>query len=327
MALAIAAEVVVASSISMTFGADDLLRFVESVPLPGVEGRLDHMALDSVGQRLFLAALENNSVEVVNLADHKVNEIPRELREPQGVAFVNDEGLLAVANGGDGSCRLFAGGTFEQVASIDLQADADNVRDDAAAGRLYVGYGGGAIGVIDAKTRKQIGVIKLPRHPEAFQPESAGPRLFVNVPEAHEVVVADRRTFNVVATWPVALAQANFPMAIDESGHRLFIGCRKPARLLVLDTATGKTITSVPVAADADDVFYDATAKHIYVSGGEGYVSIVAQNSEDDYEQLGRVTTAAGARTSLFDVAARVLYVAVPHHGQQLAEIRVFAAK
>jgi YVTN family beta-propeller protein len=307
--------------------AEDALRFVEAIPLLGVEGRIDHMAIDSAGQRLFVAALGNNTVEVVDLAGHKVAESIRGLKEPQGIAFLKDSGLVAVANGDDGSCRFFDSTSYRSAATIDFQADADNLRYDPANKRLYVGFGSGGIGVIDAASQKRVGEIKLAAHPESFQLESKGSRIFVNVPNAGHVAVIDRDKAAVVTTWPVKEAAANFPMALDEDNHRLFIGCRKPARLIVLDTETGKAIKAIPVAGDTDDVFYDAAAKRIYVSGGEGAVTTVAQKDADNYEAVGKVATAPGARTSFFDSQARILYVAVPHRGNQVAEIRVFAAE
>ena len=303
------------------------LRFVESIPLQGVEGRIDHMALDSTGQRLFVAALGNNTVEVINLKSHKVVQSIRDLREPQGVAFLKDLGLIAVANGDDGSVRFFDTESYHATGSLDFQPDADNLRYDPVKQRLYVGFGNGAIGVIDAATKKRLGDIKLAAHPESFQLEAKGTRIFVNVPEAGHVEVINREKSAVVAKWPLKTASANFPMALDEANHRLFIGCRKPARLLVLDSDTGVTIKSMNVAGDTDDVFYDAAAKRIYVSGGEGLVAIISQNDADNYDVVGKLTTAPGARTSFFAAKSRMLYVAVPHRGKQEAEIRIFVAQ
>jgi YVTN family beta-propeller protein len=312
---------------STTLQAAEPLRSVEAIALPGVEGRIDHMALDADGQRLFVAALGNNTVEVIDLRAHKVVQSIRGLREPQGVAFLKDLGLVAVANGDDGSVRIFDARSYQSRDTLDFRPDADNLRYDLAKQRLYVGFGNGAIGVIDAAGKKRLGDIKLPAHPESFQLETKGPRIFVNVPNAGQVAVIDREKRAVVATWPVKGASANFPMALDESNHRVFIGCRKPARLLVLDADTGAAIHSVAGAGDTDDVFYDASAKRIYVSGGEGHVTIVSQESANNYAVVGKLTTAAGARTSFFAVKSRTLYVAVPHRGKQEAELRVFKAE
>lgn len=314
-------------SFSITSRADEPLHLIETIRLPGVDGRIDHMALDVMGQRFFVAALGNNTVEVVDLNAHKVVHSIRGLREPQGVAFLNDLELIAVASGGDGTVRFFDATSYHSTGMIDFQADADNLRYDLARQRLYVGYGNGAIGVIDAASKKHLGDIKLAAHPESFQLETNGTRIFINVPGAGHVAVIDREKATVVTRWPIKDASANFPMALDETNRRLFVGCRKPARLAVLDTQTGTTITSLDVAGDTDDVFYDAVAKRIYVSGGEGAVTVVAQNDLNTFEVVGKVATAPGARTSFFAPKSRRLYVALPHRGKQEAEIRVFQAQ
>jgi hypothetical protein len=122
-------------------------------------------------------------------------------------------------------------------------------------------------------------------------------------------------------------AEANFPMALDEANHRLFIGCRKPAKVLVLDTDSGKTIASIDCCGDADDLFFDETTKRLYVSGGEGFISIIAQSDADHYRAVARIPTAAGARTSYYAAATHNLYLAVPHRGEQRAELRVYRAE
>jgi len=310
--------------------AAEPLRYIDTISMPGVEGRIDHMALDPEGQRLFVAALGNNTVEVIDLKARKIAHSIRGLHEPQGVAFLKDLGILAVANGDDGSVRFYDASSYQPAGKLDFSPDPDNLRYDAKRKRLYVGFGSGssgAIGVIDPASKKRLNAIKLSEHAESFQLETNGPRIFVNVPEAGHVAVVDRDQSAAIAEWPVKDASANFPMALDETNHRLYVGCRKPARLLVLDTQAGRTVKMVPVAGDTDDIFYDAAAKRIYVSGGEGIISIVAQRNADNYELEGKMTTASGARTSFFATTSRTLYVAVPRRDKQKAELRVFQAQ
>ena len=190
-----------------------------------------------------------------------------------------------------------------------------------------MGYGTGnssALGVIDVSTGTKVADIKLSGHPESFQLESSGKRIFVNVPTAGQVEVVDREKGDVLETWPIENAKENFPMALDEADHRLFVGTRSPAKLLVLDTDTGKVITSLDSSGDADDIFYDAMNKRIYVSGGEGASSVFEQTDPDNYKLEGKVDTAKGARTSLFVPDSGTLYVAIPHNGSQQAEFRAF---
>jgi YVTN family beta-propeller protein len=304
--------------------ATPLLRQVQVIELPGVEGRLDHFAADTKGGRLFVAALGNNSLEVIDTAAGKRAGSVTGLKKPQGVAFLPESGRLAVACGDDGMLRFYDAATLKPGPVIEGLDDADNVRYDAAARRLYVGYGGGALAVIDPETARKVGEIKLDGHPESFQLERQGTRIFVNVPEAKHVAVVDRQKGTVTAAWPTDGASANFPMALDEPNHRLFVGCRKPAKLLVLDTQAGKTVTSVDVVGDTDDLFYDAANKRIYVAGGGGKITVVSQAAPDRYEVIGEVETAPGARTAYFVAEAGRLYVALPKRGAQSAELRVY---
>jgi DNA-binding beta-propeller fold protein YncE len=306
-----------------SYGAD-LLRPVETISLPGVEGRIDHMAIDFARKRLFVAALGNNSVEIVDLAEGKTSHSVTGLATPQGVCFAADLNRLAVANDNDGSLRLYDGTTLRQLITTSLGDDADNVRYDHSAHRMWVGYGKGGLAEVDPENGKVNADIKLSGHPESFQLESKGQRIFVNVPAAGHVAVVDREMGAVVATWHLSQAAANFPMALEEPHHRLFIGCRKPPQLLVLDTQTGQVIKSLPIAGDADDVFYDAAKQRIYVSGGEGFVTVIGRSNGDTYSVLGNVSTAAGARTSYFDPKSGLLYVAAPLRGGQRAELIVF---
>jgi DNA-binding beta-propeller fold protein YncE len=300
------------------------LKQVQTIALPGVEGRFDHFAVDVKGGRLFLAALGNNTLEVL---DGKVGKRVRSvkgMREPQGVAFAPDLNRVFVGNGEGGTCDVLDGTTLERVGRVEGLEDADNVRYDAAARRVYVGYGRGALSVIDGAAGKRVGDIPLGGHPESFRLEQSGPRIWVNVPSAGRIAVVDRKQGKVTGRWSVTNASANFPMALDEARHRLFVGCRQPARLLVYDTETGKQAASAEIVGDTDDLFYDAARKRLYGAGGEGAITVLEQRDADHYEPVGRVPTAAGARTAYFVPEWERLFLAVPHRGAQGAEVRVY---
>lgn len=303
--------------------AQDALRLVATVPLTNVEGRIDHLAVDLRQQRLFVAALGNNTVEVIDLAAMRVFKSIGGLHEPQGIRYLPDQHRIVVANGGDGAVVFFDDASLAEAHTTPLSGDADNVRYDSQARRVYVGYAGGALGVLDTEGT-HLGDVPLTGHPESFQLETSGPRIFVNVPSSGYVAVVDRNKLSVTTTWPVTAAGANFPMALDEPNHRVFIGCRRPARLLVYDTTTGRLVTDLEVAGDTDDVFYDEATKRIYVSGGEGFITVLRQDGPDRYRTIQKLATAAGARTSLFVPELRRLFLAVPHRDAQRAEIRVY---
>lgn len=287
------------------------LSLVKTIPLSDVRGRIDHFALDAKGQRLFVAALGNDTVEVIDLSAGKRLYSIGDCSTPQGVAFVSGANRLFIANGGSGTVKMLDGADFKTLKSIGDLPDADNVRYDANAGLIYVGYGGGALAVIGATNGELITSIKLAGHPESFQLEKSGNRIFVNVPDENQITVVDREKRAVIATWPMKEYRSNFPMALDEANHRLFVGCRHPARLVVLDTANGREVSNVEIASDTDDVFYDADRKQVYVSCGGGFIDVIAQREADKYELRERIPTVSGARTSFLSPNRNEFYLAV----------------
>jgi len=306
--------------------APEPLALVQQIPLPGVQGRIDHLAVDVDQQRLYLAALGNNTVEVIDLKGGRRITSVTGVHEPQGIAVVADLKRVVIANGQGGHVQVrdTEDAQLHVTQTMTLSDDADNVRYDAEATRVYVGYGGGALAAMNPADGRKLGDVPLAGHPESFQLEKNGPRVFVNVPTANQIAVVDREAMKVLATWPVTDAHANFPMALDEAGHRLFIGCRKPAKVLIYDTATGKLIGSADIVGDTDDLFYDAARKRLYVSGGEGFLDVLQEQDATHFTRVAHIPTAAGARTSLFVPELKRLYLAVPHRGAQQAEIRVY---
>jgi DNA-binding beta-propeller fold protein YncE len=302
------------------------LRLERTIPLPDVQGRIDHMFLDVDKDLLFVAALGNNTIEVIDIKQgRRIHSIPG-LHEPQGVLYLPGVNKLYVANADDGTLRMFDGSSYELTKTTRLGDDADNIRFDAKKRQVYVGYGSGALAVMNEDGMKA-GEIRLDAHPESFQLEKNGPRLFVNLPKSRKVVVADRTTGSVIATWRTDGAFSNYPMALDEEDHRLFVVCRLPARLIVLDTNSGKLIGKLPAIGDSDDVFYDKARKRVYATGGEGGISVYQQQDPDRYTKIANISTIKGARTSFFSPDRNRLFVAVRRQGSEPAEIRVYSTE
>jgi hypothetical protein len=303
------------------------LELKQTIPLPGVEGRIDHLDLDAAGERLFVCALGNNSAEVLDLRKGERIHSITGLGAPQGLVYIAELSRLFIANDKGGLCNFYDAKSWQLTGTVDFQDDADNVRYDSATKKIYVGFGEGGIGVINATDGKRVGSIKLAAHPEAFELEKGGHRIFVNVPNANQVAVIDRDKGEVISTWKPDGASANFPMAFDEANHRLFIGCRTPAKLVVLNTDSGATVTTLDISSDADDVFYDAKRHRLYAICGEGYVDIIEQTDSDHYKRAVKVPTASGARTGLFVPERDDLFIAVPRRGSQAAEIRRYQVR
>jgi DNA-binding beta-propeller fold protein YncE len=298
------------------------LKLKETIALPGVEGRIDHFAFDATGDRLFVCALGNNTVEVLDLRKGQRIHSITGLGAPQGVAYIPELDRLFIANDKGGICKIYDAKSYQTVGEIDFKDDADNVRYDDSSKRIYVGFGSGGIGIISAPESKTIGSIKLSAHPEAFELEKRGKRIFVNVPNARHVAVIDRDKGEVINTWKTDLAFGNFPMALDEANHRLFVGCRLPSKLVALNTESGEVVAKIDISGDPDDIFYDSKRRRIYAICGSGKIDIIEQTDANSYKAFAKVDTANGARTGLFVPTQDTLFVAVPHRGSQQAEIR-----
>ena len=304
---------------------EPLPREVARIALTGVVGRIDHLALDALQGRLFVAALENGSIEVVDLGRSRVARLEG-FREPQGVVFPGTVRKLFVTEGGASRVTVLDGDDLTRTGTVSLREDPDNVRYEPGANRVWVGEGedeSAALAAFGAEGGDIVAEVTLDGHPESFQLEARDARVFVNVPREHEVEVVDRERREVVARWKLPHS-ANFPMALDEEHRRLFIGCRHPAKVLVLDTATGKVVTELDSPGDADDLFLDPARDRLYVCAGEGLVRVYSRRGPDRFEALGDLRTGPGARTCLFDAESHRLYVAVPRRGAAAAEIVAF---
>ena len=317
--------------------ASSSFSLVQTIVIPNITGRIDHMAIDSRGPKLFVAELGNNSLDVIDLkAGKRINSISSSniglLNEPHSVIFIPQLNRIFVSNGKDGTVAVFDAKSFSIIKKIKFPYDdADNMRYDPNSKLLYVGYGEGSLGIINATSYNIVGDIKLSGHPESFQIESENQassgqkqRIFVNVPQSNSIEVVDSQKRTVSKTWTITNAQNNFPMTQDEANHRLFVGTRDPPKLMVFDTNSGKVVSVLDIANDADDIFYDTAKKRIYVSCGEGFINIFQQRDANHYSALAAVPTAQGARTSLFVPELHLFYVAVPHIGNQESKILVY---
>lgn len=300
------------------------LKLEQKIPLPGVIGRIDHFSADIQGNRLFVAALGNGSVEVLDVGRGERSSEIKGLKEPQGVLYDAARNQLYVATGGDGKVRIYDGKSLDLESTVDFGDDADNLRVDTKSGDICVGFGSGGIGTIDSSGQK-VGTISLGSHPESFQFDEAADRVYVNVPKQLGVAVIDSKKRAVVGKWALGLSFANYPMALDRANRRLFVGCRLPARLVILNANSGQVIQTLAAVGDADEVFYDEKRRCIYIVGGGGAIDIFRQDDPDHYEPAGRTVTAPGARTGYWWPSCDRLYVAEPAKGGQAAAVLVYA--
>ena len=304
------------------------LLLVQEIPLPNVGGRIDHFTFDAKRKRVIGAALGNNTVEVVDTFSGRDIHSITGAAAPQGLVYLAEINKLFVANGTDGKLRIYDGDSFNLLNTVDIGEDADNVRYDPARKRVYVAYGNdeeGGIAAIDAASGKRLDdVAKLDAHPESFKIATSKPVIYANIATKAKVVVIDRNTHKVT-DWPLKAGKANYPMALDEADHRLFVVTRKPAQLVVLDADSGSMIASVPCVNDADDLYFDAGRKRIYIPGGEGFISVIEQTDADHYQSIAKIPTTVGARTGLWYEKRDRFYLAVPASSKQGAALWVYA--
>jgi DNA-binding beta-propeller fold protein YncE len=301
------------------------LELIQRLPIPNVSGRIDHFTAFPKRRLVIFAALGNDTAEVLNTFRGKVVHTITGLNEPQGVLYIPDLDKIFIANAGNGVVNVFDGKTYAPRKSISLgeEADTDNLRYDEATKQVFVGVAGG-IAIIDAVNETHVSDLKgSGGHSEAFQLEKKGSRIFVNVPTDDSVVnVIDRKT-GQLTKWSLSKAKANYPMALDEDNHRLFVVTRRPPLMVVLDTETGKEVSRVPVGGSCDDVYYDAERKRIYALGGEGYISVIQQNDPNQYSLMANIPSAVGVRTGVFFGTS--LYVGVPAAGIEPAQVWNYA--
>lgn len=333
------------------------LTLEERIPLANVDGRMDHMGIDVKGQRLFAAAFDNHTLEVIDLQTGRQAHTIVNLVQPQAAYYDPSTNRLFVPSGGDGAVKIFDGTSFQLLQTVKLSSDADNVRYDARGRHVIVGYGGekslygqvaraqgqkdGALAVIDPVTGNKTAEIPTDGHPESFQLEKSGTRVFINVPDKKEILVADLVSNSVLAHWALSACTDNFPMALDEAHHRLFVACRGPASLLVLDTETGKPVTSVSFDSllFSDDIFFDDSKSRIYViartaqkdnprAPGPGVIEVIQQKDPDRYDKIASYPTGWSAQTGFFAPDLAKLFVATRRQqGGQGGEILVFETK
>jgi DNA-binding beta-propeller fold protein YncE len=333
--LSITAALFVTVTFSKTEAQENqALHLVQTIPMPDVKGRIDHMDVDVKGKRLFVAGLENGSLEVIDLAAGKRSKSVPGFKKPQGIAYVASLNKLFVASGDDGMVRVFRGDKLELIESIQLESGPNRIVYDPNTKLVYVGYGGkdagkdfGEVGIIDAQTDKHVGDIKVEAHPAELLLNKSGQMLFVFVSSVSKVQLVNTREREVVSTWPVS-SQRNGDGAFDEKTQRLFIGTRTPPTMIVMNAKTGKEVAKIPTVEGMDGVYFNGAQRRVYVSGGRdndaGYIFVYQQTDADHYETIGKIPTKPGAGTSFWSSELNRFYVGAPARENEVAAILVF---
>jgi DNA-binding beta-propeller fold protein YncE len=299
------------------------IKLDQTVAMPNVKGRIDHLVFDAVGQRIFLCALGNGSLEIIDVKNGTVLQSIKNLSSPQGILFIPDKKKIIVACGGDGFVRVFDSEKYSRLDSVYVGNDADNMRFDSLQQKIYVASDNGMT-ILNLSDLKILKNVELEGHPESFQIDRITRRMFVNVPDAKEVEVIDMKSNIVSEKWGLMDAKENFPMSVDETNHRVFIACRHPSKIIVMDDQTGNVITAVGCSGDADDLFYDVATKQIFISCGEGFIDVFKEKETNVFSQTDHLSTRFLARTGLFVSSEKKFFLAVPATLAESAELRSY---
>jgi DNA-binding beta-propeller fold protein YncE len=309
------------------------LKLVSTIPIPGLkDGDFDHFATDVEGHRLFLTAEENGKVQVFDTNSNKLVRTIEDLKAPHAILYRKDVKRLFIVDGDASEVKVYNSDSYQMTGEIKLSIDADSIAYDPATNYLYVVNGGreahtpySLISVVDTNSSKKLRDIKIDSdRVEAVVLEKSGPRIFCNITGQNAVGVLDRNKSTRLATWPLPAGdKVNVAMALDEANHRLFVSTRDPAKLIVLNSDSGKTIASLPAVGMVDDMSYDAKQKRIYLAGDQ-FVDVFQQKDADHYALLGRVPGSFRAKTAILIPELNRYYLAVPHHENKDAEVRVY---
>ena len=296
-----------------------------------VKGRFDHLGIDISGNRLFVVGEEAQQVLVFDMTTGRFIRAIK-VDHPHAVLYREDLGRLYITDEGKGVLNIYDGKTYELLKAVTLKVDTDSIGYDPATHYLYIDNGGDnahetftMLSVVDTTAGAKLADIKIDGDTlEAMALEKAGDRLFLNNPAKNEVELIDRKTNKLAASWPVKLGKSNATMALDESAHRLFVGCRSGA-IVVFDTQNGKELQALPVGKGVDDLMFDPTSKRIYAtSGGTGQVDVYKETDPDHYQSLGNIPSGPGAKTGLLVAQLARLFVAVPPRGATPGEVYVY---
>jgi hypothetical protein len=301
------------------------------IALPAGTGKFDHFAVDLRSNRLFIAATGNHTIEVADLNTGTVVQTIEGLGKPHGLVWIPETKRLYASDGAQGDLKVFEGWPLKLTTSIKLSEDADDMVYDAKTRLLYVGHGGGAIpaqvAVIDTNDQSLKCELLVKTHPEGLEIDNVHDRIFVNVAEAAEVAVIDGASHSLAGSWKITRARNNVPLAFAELYNLLFVACRVPGRLVVLDGESGKEMADLAADEGADDLFYDAELHRIYLVAGSGVVDTYQLEADKTVHALPVIHTSAGSKTGLLVPAHHALYVGVVPTGGKEAEIRVYSTR
>jgi DNA-binding beta-propeller fold protein YncE len=302
------------------------LALLKTIELPGVSGRIDHMDIDPKARRLFVGALENDSLEVVDLEKGMVIKSVKGLGGPQGVAFVPETNAIYVSARGTGDLLVFDAASLQETKRFSFGSEADNLHYLPQKHQVILGYGSGGIAIIDPLASRLVGTVDLDGHPEGIAGQEAGPLVFANVPTSRALYVLDGGAMKVIKTISPEGILSNFPLALDAAGRRGAYFTYVPRQVALFDTATFQTIAKRDSPGDVNDLFFNPAGDRLFLISGDGRVEVWSVDGDGTMSPIAFARTALGARTGLYSPALGQVFAAAPAREGKPARIFVFAA-
>ncbi len=302
--------------------ADAVLVPLQTVALKGVDGKLDHLAVDSKGQRLFVANKPNNTLDVVDLKTNTMVQQIANQGKISGVAYAADLDMIYVGNGA-GVCNGFDGKDYKLVFSTPAKG-ADNVHYHSGNKMVYVAHGA-TLSELDAKTGDVKAAIALPGDAHGFKIDKKAGLIYVVLTKPSLIAVVDVAKREVTAKFPLTLSDAGSPIAQDVANGLLFVGCPKKPMVVVFDAKTGKELTSIAIPSGIDDLHFDSKRNRLYASCSDSVLAVIEKKG-DAYEVTAKIDTPKNSRTCAW--SGNKLYLGVPkQEGKDGPEVRIFEAK
>jgi DNA-binding beta-propeller fold protein YncE len=304
-----------------------------SVDLPGYTGDFDHFAVDQSRGRLLLAAEDHGTVEVFDLNSGKHLQTITGFESPHSILIRPGAATILVTDSGKGMSKLLDASTYEVKGVVTLVPGADSIGYDPKENVVYIVTGGkdvdmttSEIAAVDPDTGKKLRAVTFEdNHVEAMALEPNGNRLFINLTQTNKLAVIDRSTMKVIALWPVPAAEQNAMVAMDEPHHRLFVGCRKPGMVVVMNSDTGAVTNSVNSPLRSDQILFDQAANRLYSPGGEGNIGVYDTSDPDHLKTVAMVPSAPGAKTGILVPELKHLILAVsPGDTKAMAKVLTF---
>jgi DNA-binding beta-propeller fold protein YncE len=320
-----------------SFGqAQSSVKLIKSVDLVGYTGDFDHFAVDYDRNRLLLAAEDHGTVEVFDLKTSAHLRTVKGFGNPHSILARKGVPTLFITDSEKQMSTIRNADTLDKEKTVTLTPGADTAKYDSTSNTLYVVTGGKDVEMktanleaVNPDTGDRKALLTFPdNHVEAMAFVEGDPRLFINLTQTNKLAVVDRRTMKVINVWPVPPAQQNAMVAFDQGQHRLYVVCRQPGMVVVMNSDTGAVVGTQPAPLRADEVQYDANSHRLYVPGGEGYMGIYDTGDPDHLKLVEKVPTAPGAKTGILLPSMHRLFLAVsPGESNAMAKVLTYEVK